>query len=509
MSTENQSYTQLEKTFREISYLDHTSAILSWDEQVMMPDGGGNSRAEVMAYIAGLTSQKLKNPEVLKQISEAEKNNDSLNEWQSANLREMRRQFLRFSALPQELIEKQTLTAAKAQQAWRDLRAKNDWATFEPILTEVVKLAREAAVHLSQVYDKKPYDALIHQYEPGMSVAEINPIFAELKSFLPDFIKECVERQKNEIVLPIEGEFPVPIQRELGLELMKDMGFNFNHGRLDVSHHPFCGGVAQDVRLTTRYYENSFSESLMGVLHETGHAKYEQNRPADWLSQPVGDYRSMSVHESQSLLHEMQVGRSRGFQSYITPLAEKYMRRYASPDCQTPKHWSEENFYRIFTRVKPDFIRTSADEVTYPLHIILRYELEQGLIDGSIQVRDLPALWNEYMEKFFGISTLGNDKNGVMQDVHWPSGAFGYFPSYTLGAMIAAQVFAKARQDQPTIETELRTGNFTTLNQWLKEKIWSKGSLYGNKDLIQKASGEVLNPHHFKKHLLSRFSQSH
>jgi carboxypeptidase Taq len=277
------------------------------------------------------------------------------------------------------------------------------------------------------------------------------------------------------------------------------LGFDFSAGRLDESAHPFSGGVPEDVRLTTRYNEADFARSLLGTIHETGHARYEQNLPRDWLSQPVGTARSYGVHESQSLSFEMQLARSRPFVGLLAPLLVKHFGNQPA--------FEPDNLYRLWTRVKPGYIRVDADEVTYPAHIILRYEIERPLIEGEIEAEDIPALWDEKMQALLGLDTRDNYKDGCLQDVHWSDGAFGYFPSYTLGAMYAAQWFATIRRAVPDLDARIAAGDLAPVFNWLREHIWSQASLWETPELVMKASGEALNPGHFRKHLEGRYAR--
>jgi carboxypeptidase Taq len=278
---------------------------------------------------------------------------------------------------------------------------------------------------------------------------------------------------------------------------MKRLGFNFDAGRLDISAHPFCGGVPQDVRITTRYNEDEFITAMMGVIHETGHARYEQNLPKEWLGQPVSNARSMGVHESQSLLFEMQLGCSDIFLKSIFPLVtEQFGERHGL---------DVDNFIKLNQRVQPGLIRVDADEVSYPAHIILRYEIEQALIEGEIEVDDIPALWSSKMQQYLGLDTVGNYTNGCMQDIHWTDGGFGYFPTYTLGAMYAAQLFQTANKAIPTLQDDIARGDLTALFQWLNQNIWQHGSRFSTDQLIANATGETLNTEFFRKHLESRY----
>jgi carboxypeptidase Taq len=298
-------------------------------------------------------------------------------------------------------------------------------------------------------------------------------------------------------VIAAKGPFPTAAQRALCERVMKLLQFDFDGGRLDVSTHPFSGGVPEDVRLTTRYSEDDFENSLMGTIHETGHGRYEQHRPRALLGQPVSEARSMAIHESQSLSFEMQLGRSRPFMELLAPLLREYLG--AQPA------FEPENLFKLYTRVEPGFIRVDADEVTYPAHVILRYEIERPLIEGEIQVDDIPALWDEKMQKLLGVETRGNFKDGPMQDIHWTDGAYGYFPCYTLGAMYAAQWFATIRAQRPNLDAEIARGELTGVFDWLKANVWENASRYETDELCKRASGKSLDPAHFKAHLEARY----
>jgi carboxypeptidase Taq len=283
---------------------------------------------------------------------------------------------------------------------------------------------------------------------------------------------------------------------------MQAVGFDFSMGRLDVSHHPFCGGVPRDVRITTRYREDDFTSSLMGVLHETGHAKYEQSLPEAWLDQPVGVARGMATHESQSLFAEMLIARSPAFLQFAGSFIREAFPEQARAQAQA---FDARNLYLLSTRIRPGLIRVDADEVTYPSHVILRYEIERDLIAGTCQVKDIPERWEALLNELLGLSCRGNDKNGCMQDVHWPAGAFGYFPLYTVGALLAAQIHQAVMLDIPVLNEQLARGQFDALDAWLRERIWSKASLLGFNELVISATGEPVKTDHFKQHLRRRY----
>jgi carboxypeptidase Taq len=330
-----------------------------------------------------------------------------------------------------------------------------------------------------------------------MRSADMDRIFGDVKTWLPDLIRKTMDKQAHESVVQPQGPFPVAQQRALGVEIMALLGFDFDAGRLDVSTHPFCGGVAQDVRITTRYNENDFMRSMMGIIHETGHARYEQNLPRDWVHLPLGKARSMGIHESQSLSFEMQLDRSPEFLSLIAPLIQKHL-GYQSA-------FEPENLAVLFTRGQPGFIRVDADELTYPAHVILRYDIERALMDGELAPEDIPALWAEKMMAYLGVDTRGDFHNGCLQDIHWPGGSFGYFPSYTLGAMYAAQFFASIRAGQPDPNARVRAGQLSPVFDWLDQHIWSQASRWDTTELVTRATGEALNPSQFRQHLERRY----
>ncbi len=476
-------------------------AIVEWDQAVNMPAAAGAARAESMANLASLRHGLLTQPWLPEAIEAAQTQSD-LGQWESANLHEMRRAVRRATAVPNDLVEASAKADKSCEQAWRRYRAENDFASFAPLMQTVLDLKREQAEALSEALGCSAYDALLDEYEPGAKSAEIDEVFAELRQFLPDFTQAVIERQASQPVHEPRGPFPVEQQRRLAQQMMKASGFDLSCGRLDVSHHPFCGGVPRDVRITTRYDEADFTSSLMGVLHEAGHGKYEQALPPHWQHQPVGHARGMLIHESQSLLQEMQVCRSEAFLRFAAP---HFREAFATQAAEQPEAYSVENLALLYKRVERSLIRVDADEVTYPAHVILRYELERDLLAGKLGVGQLPEAWDAGMTEMLSLSTLGNDRDGCMQDVHWPSGAFGYFPLYTLGAMAAAQLFAHARQAEPELDQQISGGDFSQLNAWLKTHVWSRASSVSTQQLLSDATGEPLNSRYFIEHLQARY----
>lgn len=464
----------------------------------MMPSGGGESRAEALATLAVIRHEMRTDARLSDWLARAEE--EELSPAQRANVTEMKRTYTHATALPADLVAARSRAASRCEQAWRTQRADNDWQGHLPLLTEVIRLERQAAQALGQTLGLTPYDALLDVYEPGMGQERIDALFGDLEAFLPGMVDQAMGAQGS--CIELQGPFAVEDQRALGLRMMKLVGFDFEHGRLDVSHHPFCGGVPRDVRMTTRYSEADFTESLMGVLHETGHAKYEQGLPHNWLDQPAGQARSMGVHESQSLLQEMQVCRGRAFLEHAAPALRE---AFAAQAQAQPGAFEVDNLAALYTRVSRSKIRVDADELTYPLHIMLRYRIETRLVDGSLEVADLPDAWDEGMQSLLGISTAGDYRDGCMQDVHWPSGALGYFPSYTLGAVMAAQLFAAAKRALGDVDAQIRAGEHGTLNAWLKENIWSRASLMDTDTLLRQATGASLSVDAFRAHLQQRY----
>ncbi|MES4612882.1 MAG: carboxypeptidase M32 [Ewingella sp.] len=489
------AYSQLRSTFARLSRFNHLSAIAGWDMAAMMPPAGSKARSEALAELSVLSHQILTAKQVGDWLEQAE--SEDLNDLERADLREMRRKYQQSAVLPESLVEEKSLAGARCEHAWRVQRKGNDWEGFAENLREVVRLSRQEAKLRSEATGVGLYDSLLDMYEPGMTSAKLDVLFGDLKTWLPNLLKTVVEKQKSETRITPVGPFDIEKQRQLGLQVMARLGFNFDAGRLDVSAHPFCGGVPEDVRITTRYNEHEFLSAMMGVIHETGHARYEQNLPKEWLGQPVSNARSMGVHESQSLLFEMQLGCSEPFLKSIYPLVIEQFGQREGLD--------ESNFIKLNQRVEAGLIRVDADEVSYPAHVILRYEIEKALIEGEIEVEDIPALWNSKMKEYLGIDTVGNYRDGCMQDIHWTDGGFGYFPTYTLGAMYAAQLFQCANHAIPTLQDDIARGDLTALFQWLQQNIWQHGSRFTTDQLIQNATGETLNPAYFRKHLENRY----
>ncbi|MBA3661176.1 MAG: carboxypeptidase M32 [Gammaproteobacteria bacterium] len=491
------SYQKLKNTFKRISHLQYLHHIATWDEAVMMPPGAGHERSKAIATLTRQTQQLLVSPKMKRWIQEATII-EPVSEWDKVNFAYMEKLIKRADCIPLPLVEKATFASLQCEQMWRTCRSENNWQAFLPCFEKSFALVKEIAERRSAVFNLSPYDALLDDYAPGFNEKTLDPIFTDLKTQLTPLLATILEKQTKEKMIKPQGEFSTDHQYALGLKVMSALGFDFQHGRLDVSHHPFCSGGPRDVRITTRYAKTEFVTSLMAVCHETGHGLFEQGLPSKWLSQPVGHIHSMAVHESQSLLYEMEVCHSQAFSDYLIHLIHS-----SFPACCD---MTARDLHTLITRVSPSFIRVNADEVSYPLHIILRYELEKALFKGEIQIKDLPFYWDKYMQDYLNLSTLGKDQDGVMQDVHWPSGAFGYFPAYTIGRLIAAQLFATFQKSAPTFFADVKQGNFTQLQHWLKKNVYDHASLLPTQTWLQKVTGEPLSTNFFIEGLKKRYN---
>jgi carboxypeptidase Taq len=486
------AYARLEERFTRAALFDEAAAILGWDAAAMMPHGGAAARGEQMAALVGLSHDLVADDAVAQDLARAVVPEGG---WESANLELMREAHLQATALPRDLVEAITRANSACEILWREARDKADFPLVRGALTEVVNLVRQKGELLGERLEISPYDALMNQYQRGVRSSDVALVFAAYEKFLADVLPEVESAQS--LTPPAElpaGPYPIASQEALCRRLIQEAGLNFTHARLDRSVHPFCGGTPTDIRLTTRYDETDFCVALLGVLHETGHALYEQNLPRVYLRQPVGRAAGMAVHESQSLIVEMQAVRSDPYLRYLAPVLTDAF------GCLI-----EEDVLRVRLRgVRRSLIRVEADELTYPAHVILRFRLEQALISGQLPVRDLPGAWNEAMRDVLDV-VPANDRQGCLQDIHWYDGTFGYFPSYTLGAMAAAQLMAAARRAVPELDTALGTGDLSPLNRWLKHNVHSHGARLTFNDLLVEATGKALDPGSFTAHLRARY----
>ena len=489
---------RLTARFARIATIQEASGMLGWDAAAMMPQGGAAARGDQLAVLAGLAHGLLVAPEVGGDLAEAEAESSGLDPWGAANLRLMRQAHTRASALPADLVEAQARANSACEKIWREARRTSDFPLVAPSLREVMALVREQAQALAPALGLSPFDALMDGYQPGIGAADVAPVFTAVEAFLADALPraEALQAARPAPSRP-PGPFPVPAQEALCRHLSVRAGLEPEHSRLDRSLHPFCGGTPTDVRITTRYDERDFAQALMGVMHETGHALYERGLPVAWARQPVGAACGMAAHESQSLIIEMQACRSDPFLHWLGGALPGFLGG-------DPQSYAGENLALLWRRVERGCIRVDADEMTYPAHVILRFRLEQALVAGDLAVADLPGAWNQGMQSLLGI-TPPDDASGCLQDIHWYDGAVGYFPSYTLGAMAAAQLMAAARRDVDGLDAALGRGDLGPLVGWLRARVHGMGSLFGFNDLLRHATGKPLDPLDFEAHLTARY----
>ncbi|MCS6778933.1 MAG: carboxypeptidase M32 [Geminicoccaceae bacterium] len=486
-------YAALEDRFARLGHLEGALAILHWDTAVCMPEAASAARGEQVATLKRLAHDLLTADETGELLAGAEAESD-LDPWQRANLREAHRRFRRARALEPALVEALARATNACEMTWREARRRSDFAMLRPALEEVVRLVREAARMSGAALGLEPYDALLDEHQPELRDALVAPLLDRLAAELPSSLDAAIAR--NRPFRAPRGPFPIEAQKKLAERLMARLGFDFRAGRLDASTHPFCGGTPADIRITSRWREDDVGSALMAVLHETGHALYEAGLPRQWLGQPVGEARGIVVHESQSLLLEMQVCRSPAFLRFLAGELEAAF----GPD----PAWTAANLRALWHRVERGFIRVDADEVSYPLHVILRWRLEKALLAGELAVADLPGAWAEGMRALLGV-TPPDDARGCLQDIHWPVGAFGYFPCYTLGALLAAQLARAARRELAGLDDEIARGDIARLLAWLRARVHARGSQPGFEELIEEATGGPLAAEPFLDHLRARY----
>ena len=492
------AYDRLTTRFARIATIGEAAGMLGWDAAAMMPSGGAAARGDQLAVLAGLAHGLLTEPAVADDLAEAEAAGADADPWRAANLRLLRHSHTRATAIPADLVEAQARTNSSCEKLWREARRTADFPMVRDALAEVINLVRQQAAALAPALGLSPYDALMDGYQRGITAADLGPVFGNYETFLREALPRAEERQARRPppVRP-QGPFPAAVQEALCRRLSERAGLDPAHSRLDRSAHPFCGGTPTDVRITTRYDEADFSTSLMGVMHETGHALYERGLPGAYARQPVGESGGMAAHESQSLIVEMQACRS---DAYLTALAPELFATFGGDGAA----YAPDNLARLWRHVERGFIRVDADEMTYPAHVILRFRLEQVLVAGDLQVADLPGAWNEGMRALLGI-VPPDDARGCLQDIHWYDGGVGYFPSYTLGAMAAAQLMAAARRSMPDLDEALGRGDLTPLVGWLRAKVHGVGNRLGFNDLLRAATGKPLDPADFTAHLTARY----
>jgi carboxypeptidase Taq len=484
--TADQAYTELINRFKDYSLLGSCASVLGWDERTYMPREGSAYRAEQMAVLARLAHETLTAPRIGRLLAEVE-GSEIVREGESVlavNVREIRRLYNRAVKLPKKLVEELARTTTQAQGVWQEARKNNDFETFRPWLEKIVTLKREEAAAIG--YEDSPYDALLDEYEPGATTREISEVFAALRKELTPLLSAILQSGRKPRRELLHREYPVERQEAFGKEAAAAIGFDFDSGRLDTTTHPFCSGIGPgDCRITTRYNARFFNESFFGILHEAGHGIYEQGLDPEHAGTPMGSAASLGIHESQSRLWENQVGRGRPFWEHFFPRVRK-----AFPEAL--RRVGLDDFLFAINDVQPSYIRVEADEATYNLHIILRFELEQALVGGDLKPADVPGVWNEKFHASFQL-TPPNDAQGCLQDIHWSMGGLGYFPTYTLGNLYAAQFMERARRDLGDVDDDFRRGEFGRLKTWLNERVHRPGQRHRAPELCRRVSGKTLS----------------
>ena len=486
---------QLYELSRTMADLSRAQEMLDWDREVMMPRGGAQQRAHELAALATVSHEKLTSPHLGELVSALEQQPDQLSEAARADLRELRRAHDRAVKVPSRLVSEHVRVCALAQGQWQQAREENDFAAFEPCLTRVIEVTRQVA---SAVGGGDLYDALLEEYEPGMTRAELDPLLARLEAGLRPLLERIQAAGPPPDDSVLRRNYPAKGQERFARQVARDMGFDFSSGRLDRSAHPFTMGSARDVRITTRYLEDFLPAALFGLIHETGHALYQQGLDPERVRDPSGIFCSLGVHESQSRLWENMVGRSRPFWTHYLPqLKQIFPRQLDDVELET--------FLAAINRVELSLIRVESDEVTYNLHILLRYQLEIALLAGDLPPAELPGAWSEGMQRMLGI-TPDNDRDGCLQDIHWAAGAIGYFPTYTLGNLLAAQLMEVIRRDLPDLDDRVEAGDLAPLRRWLLEKVHHPGRLLLAPELIQQVTGSPLSVDAFLRYLDHKWS---
>lgn len=506
-TTENlkSNYEELMAKTKEFVILATARSTVYWDMETMMPPKGIELRSQQLGILSKIMHRMSTDPEIEKILSSIEKHQDyeSLTEMQKRNVYLARKQYDEQTKLPEKLVVDIAKQEAIAIDVWKKAKAEKKFSKFKPELEKMLELKKEAAnIFMEVKQTTTPYDALIDIYEPKMTANTISGIFTQLREGLVSILNKCLKAPIKPDISFLKHRVPIDIQRKISNELARFIGYDIDSpnagGRIDETEHPFTTGYYDDVRITTHYYEDDVANSLFSVLHEGGHAIYDQNLKKDWMYQPIGTGTSLGFHESQSRFVENILGRSREFWTYFLPTLNKLTDN-------TFQDVSLDNFARAINEVKPSKIRVEADEVTYCLHIIIRFEIEQELIPGNIKVADLPELWNEKYKDYLGVK-IENDSEGVMQDIHWAGGDFGYFPTYALGNIFSGQLLKTMESSMPNWRDEIAMGNFKKVKSWLVKNVHEYGDLYNPAALIKKITGEEINVKPYLNYLNKKYS---
>lgn len=487
------AYQKLKDHLVMVSNISKGSAILEWDMEVMMPPHATQERGQILATLGALEHEKLTDPRMADWINDAE--NEVESDWDKRNLELIKQNYLLDSSVSEKLVYALEEAKSKTVTLWQEAKPNNDWNAVQSALENLFSLIKERAEIYAGVLNRSVYDAQMFRYARGNTQEKVDPLFDHLRKDLPPLVQKIIKHQAGNEVH--EFELSEDAQRATCIDLVQKLGYSFDRGRLDVASHPFSGGTGNDSRITNRYSTEAPFTSFYGAIHETGHALYTQNLPKEWAGLPVGGDSDLSLHESQSLIMEKQAGLNNGFMHYLHGLVVQH-------DSEFSIRTSADAFAKELHKVQPSFIRVDADEATYSLHVVLRYEIEKKLFAGQMAIGDIPEMWNTQFKELIGID-VPEHRLGCMQDIHWFWGLFGYFPTYTQGALYAAQLFHAMKKDVPKIDEELAHGDLTSFNKWLNEKIHRWGQLYDAPTLIERATGEKPDAKYFLDHLKNRY----
>lgn len=483
---------------QKIADVNYSSAVLQWDQEVYMPEEGARYRAQQISTLSGIVHEMSTSDELGKLLKDLN-DDSSLSSKEKANIRESLRYYTDQKKYTTEFVIRLNQTISESFQAWQKAKKGNDFKIFQPMLEKLVELKKQECEILG--YEEHPYDALLNQYEPGSTTKKLHTLFEGVKNELVPFFKKIMEKPKPDDSF-LKKHYDKDKQWKYGLDVLKQMNFDFNAGRQDISTHPFTTNFnSKDVRVTTRINENDFREMTWSCIHEGGHALYEQGLNQGEYGLPSGEYLSLAIHESQSRLWENNVGRSLNFWKYNYPLVQNIFP-------ENLKNISSEQFYKAINIVEPSLIRTNADELTYHFHVMIRFEIEVNLLKGSVKVSDLPAIWNQAYKDYLGLD-VPDEARGVLQDIHWSHGSFGYFPTYSQGSFYSAQFFNQALKEIPQLENEIAKGNLKPLLQWLREKVHKHGKTYKAHELCKMITGEELNFQHFMHYVKNKYTENY
>lgn len=486
-------YQKLTKIYEQYYNLNNINSILTWDLTVKMPHNGYNLREKQLSLIEKITSNTIDNnttKELFKDIDPT-----TLNSTEQRNFFLMKRNFLHTTSIPEKLRKTFLSTSLKSEFIWRKAKHDNDFPLFDKYFSKTITLLQEICTIKSETLKISPYETLLDQYDPGLTEEKIDILFNKLEKNLPNLITKIINKQKSHQQLTLPKISPEK-QKLIYTKILKKIGLSLNWSRIDESIHPFCTGYPGDVRITTRYCKDDFVSGLMGLIHETGHAIYDNNLPKKHILQPIGQSNGMSLHESQSLFMEMQIARSYSFSKFILPMLKK--------EFDLDNSYNINNFYNHLNKVEKGYIRVNADEATYPLHIIMRYQIEKDLIYKKINTSDLPEIWNHKMHQYFSLAKPSNSQ-GCLQDIHWSDGSLGYFPTYTIGAIYAAQIAEKIKNTLTDFNQLIENGDFKPIVKILNKNIHNQASLLNSQDIIEKFSGTKLNVDSYLNYIKTKY----